>query len=54
MYIGWHCFSFSSTIKHENSDYNIANFDAIKLPVLEVCFYTPRSEKRELTRDAYH
>ena len=25
------------------SDYNIANFDAIKLPELEVCFYTPRS-----------
>ena len=28
MYIGWHClsFSFTSTSKHENSDYNIANF----------------------------
>ena len=25
-------------------DYNIANFDVLKLPVLEVCFYTPRSE----------
>jgi len=25
------------------SDYNIANFDAIKQPELEVCFYTPRS-----------
>ena len=24
-------------------DYNIANFDVLKLPVLEVCFYTPRS-----------
>ena len=29
-------------------DYNIANFDVLKLPVLEVCFYTPRSEKGEL------
>ena len=27
----------------KNPDYNIANFDAIKLPELEVCFYTPRS-----------
>ncbi len=24
-------------------DYNIANFDVLKLPVLEVGFYTPRS-----------
>ena len=47
MYIGWHCFSFTSTTKHENSDYNIANFDVIKLPVSEVCFYTPRSGKWE-------
>ena len=27
----------------KNPNYNIANFDAIKLPELEVCFYTPRS-----------
>ena len=26
-----------------NSDLQHANFDVIKLPVLEVCFYTPRS-----------
>ena len=26
-----------------NSDLQHANFDVLKLPVLEVCFYTPRS-----------
>ena len=41
MYIGWHCFSFSSTSKHENPDYNIANFDAIKLPCFRGMFLHP-------------
>ncbi len=44
------CISFTSTSSTSNlrkdtkiPDYNIANFDVLKLPVLEVRFYTPRS-----------
>ena len=49
-YVHWlgYCISFSSTSSNEQHstkipDYNIANFDVLKLPVLEVRFYTPRS-----------
>ena len=54
MYIGWHhdlkmlqLHQYESYERFEKitkiPDYNIANFDVKKLPVLEVCFYTPRS-----------
>ena len=55
MYIGWDLASASGvqvrindSESTKNPDYNIANFDVLKLPVLEVCFYTPRSGNREL------
>ena len=45
-YVHWlgYCISFSSTSSNEQHstkipDYNIANFDVLKLPVLEVRFY---------------
>ena len=49
-YVHWlgSCISFTSTSSNNDSkstkipDYNIANFDVLKLPVLEVRFYTPR------------
>ena len=49
MYIGWYVSSASAVQvqnkQHNahNSDLQHANFDVLKLPVLEVCFYTPRS-----------
>ena len=50
MYIGWEIASASivqvqmnNTAQRKIPDYNIANFDVLKLPVLEVRFYTPRS-----------
>ena len=51
MYIGWYVASASTALVQcetsertpkKNPNYNIANFDAIKLPELEVCFYTVR------------
>ena len=50
MYIGWDIASASvvqvqmnNTAQRKIPDYNIANFDVQKLPILEVRFYTPRS-----------
>ena len=55
------CISFASTSSNKrhkkitkNPDYNIANFDVKKLPVLEVCFYTPRSGGVTSVLDANH
>ena len=49
MYIGWYVAS-ASTARVQNKQHNArgpylqhANFDVLKLPVLEVCLYTPRS-----------
>ncbi len=38
----------------KNPNFNIANFDVKKLPVLEVCFYTPSSGGVASVLDAIH